>query len=437
MPRGRGNMKLLPSLLLVTFLFGFGLDTISEETDKETSPDASLMLLWYREDLKPNVELASYFALKEMIVTPDGEITLAGVWGTPWLARIREGLVLWEIKTPDQITAASSAFDGGVIVGSYKRVRHFLDIDPGSDFDVSKYDKRGKRLWEKTFGTSRHELVMAIAPLRNGGAAVTGFSSGDSHQLIRFNSSGIIEWYRAFGGTAVDSAVLELGNGSLFAISQDKSMGRLACWLFDASGKPLDACGFRSITAAEAKSQCCWTIHLRQDSGDTGALYVASQYNDSGEVGPIELARISPDGKLIWRAMMQSPDGATIFWINAQNGIEHAPTKKTGGWHHYALATLPNGDALIVFAAYGDLSLYRFRASDGSVTKQSIPLGACSLLYRGLHLSVPDDHSVILGAAGFVDNFKRDGIKDRKASLQDGRGNSCVWIARIALNAVH
>lgn len=418
-------LELLSCLIAVAAIAG----------DASTHPDARLDLLWYREDSNTDARLAQDFKLQEMSLGPNKEITLAGVWGAPWIARVNSnGSLEWEIHPANGITAASGTYDGGVLVGSYKRGAHFLDLDPGSDFSASKYDRYGKLVWERTFGTSAHELVTDISPLGDGGALLTGFAGLKHQKLIRLNSSGRVKWERILGGEGSDSAAMVLAENAYMVVAPDDTSGRLSCWLFDPDGQSLQACGFHSLTAKPA-SQCCWAIHLSHDASN--AVSIVSQYNDSLDAGPIELAHTNSAGKIIWRVAAQMSIGEPLAWTAMKSDITLTPERKPARlWQQHSLAVLPGGDPIVAYATPNDLSLYRFRATDGAVDRQVlVPPKRCTALYRGLHLEALDDHSVVLSAAGFVADSPAP--SSTPTSNLDDRNVSCVWVARIRLQVPH
>jgi hypothetical protein len=423
------GLSRLSLLLLLALAAEDALAGSAEDAPSSTAVD----LLWYREDASTDTRLAQQFELKEMFLGPDNKITLTGTWGKTWVARVdAKGALELESRPSTGLMAVGGTHDGGMFVGSYKRVRHFGDmLDPGSDFNVSKYDRNGALMWEKTFGTSAHELVKDILPLADGGALLAGFVSFKHQKLVRLNSKGQVDWTRDFGGPGSDSALLALNEGTYMAVAPDDSSGRLGCWLFDVDGERLEDCRFTSLTVAPRFPS--WTLHVSRGSNAPGRVNVVSQFDASVELGPIELAHTDQRGKILWRVVAPIEKNEPLVWTTAASDITfHPELKPKRFWYKHSAATLPGGDPVVVFTSPNELSLHRFHSGDGSVTRQTlIPPSRCAALYRGLHLQALDENNVVLGAAGFAEDFAAAGNLNK--APEDTRVVSCVWVGRIRL----
>ena len=128
----------------------------------------------------------------------------------------------------DYIESVASTSDGGILVGGYFRsstiqlegINGQITLkNNGStsyyDGLVIKYNSSGEVEWAKSFGGSNDDRIQSIAATSDGGAIAGGYFSSDTIQvgnyqltnkgdndglIIKYNSTGEVEWADSFGG---------------------------------------------------------------------------------------------------------------------------------------------------------------------------------------------------------------------------------------------
>ncbi len=74
----------------------------------------------------------------------------------------------------------------------------------GKDIYILKIDKKGNKIWEKTFGGPKDDYAYSIIKGKNGYIIIGGtrsFGEGNSDVLVlKINEGGEILWYKTFGG---------------------------------------------------------------------------------------------------------------------------------------------------------------------------------------------------------------------------------------------
>ena len=160
-----------------------------------------------------------------------------------WIVKVDgTGGILWQ-KTyggsnDDFLSSILQTSDGGFIIGgvSYSDVSgdKTENSQGDSDYWILKLDTSGNILWQNTIGGSEADLLASIVETNNGGYLVVGDSrsdiSGDRSVVqngnfgdiwvLRLNSSGTIDWQKAFYGAILhDVSGLAKTNDEGFIIS--------------------------------------------------------------------------------------------------------------------------------------------------------------------------------------------------------------------------
>lgn len=134
------------------------------------------------------------------------------------------------------------------------------------DYWILKIDANGSRVWDKSFGGTGYDHLYKVVPTADGGYLLGGLSdspaSGDKTHaakgaedfwIVKIDGAGNFQWDKAFGGTGLDQLIAMqqtadggyiLGGNSDSGISGDKSQaskGLEDFWLvkLDASGNKL------------------------------------------------------------------------------------------------------------------------------------------------------------------------------------------------------
>lgn len=142
----------------------------------------------------------------------------------------QETSTLWQKDIPsgtqDFLSTMSVTLDGQIMIaGSSIRSRDpqvssgGSSINNGYDYHVLKLGQRGNRLWDKWFGGSRHDYLVATTTTREGGFLLAGTSysnkSGDKKNhndggsdvwMIRLDENGEELWQKTLGTKSNDEA---------------------------------------------------------------------------------------------------------------------------------------------------------------------------------------------------------------------------------------
>ncbi len=123
--------------------------------------------------------------------------------------------------------AIKQTLDGGYVVAGYT---NSLGTG-GYDFWVLKLDSQGKVQWGKTYGGSDDEICMSL-DLVGEGYVVAGYtdsfgSGGYDFWALGLNSSGGVEWEKAYGGSYDEQAysVKKVSDGGFVIAGSTNSFG--------------------------------------------------------------------------------------------------------------------------------------------------------------------------------------------------------------------
>jgi len=156
-----------------------------------------------------------------IIQTSDGGYVVAGKTASKgaddddaWIIKLdKKGNKEWD-KTfggskDDEANSIAQTLDGGYIVAGFT----YSKGAGKEDVWVIKLNKKGNKEWNKTFGGSNNDEAFSIAPTSDGGYIVAGDteSKGGSYDkdawVIKLNKKGNKEWDKTFGGSKDDEAL--------------------------------------------------------------------------------------------------------------------------------------------------------------------------------------------------------------------------------------
>lgn len=129
---------------------------------------------------------------------------------------------------PDWAEAVETTADGGILLGG----NTFSYGAGGADWYLVKTDRRGDLVWDRAYGTSRHEILHAMCRVRTGGyiAVGSGYAPGSNQVdilMIRLADDGEVIWWKYFGTGAAEEgySVCEAVDGGLIACGLTLSVG--------------------------------------------------------------------------------------------------------------------------------------------------------------------------------------------------------------------
>lgn len=182
-----------------------------------------------------------------------------------WVLKLKsDGSIEWE-KTyggsrADVSHAIEQTEDGGYIVAGHTKSFGF----GGQDYFVFKLNSTGGIEWQKAYGGSGNDVIRFIRQVSDGGYVAAGFthsfgSRGDI-MVLKLDSTGDMEWDRHYGGLKFEepSTVLEVDDGYIILEQTASFSGSTDGWMFkvDLDGdivwqKRIGAGGFDELSSAQ------------------------------------------------------------------------------------------------------------------------------------------------------------------------------------------
>jgi hypothetical protein len=143
-----------------------------------------------------------------------------------WMARTdKTGLKLWDRRfggtDTDELKAIQQTSDGGYILAGYSKSGISGDRTEtsrgGYDYWIVKTDTNGVVQWDKRYGSSLNDYLLAAKQTSDGGYLLGGATSagidGDKTQasqggldywVVKTDSAGAVQWDKRYGGTGTD-----------------------------------------------------------------------------------------------------------------------------------------------------------------------------------------------------------------------------------------
>jgi uncharacterized delta-60 repeat protein len=193
----------------------------------------------------------------------------------------------WGGTSSDLARAVATDSSGNVYVAGYTQS---TGLTAGSnDQSLVKYDSSGVEQWSKTWGGTGFDEAYGIDVDDNngdiyivGGSNSTGFTAGNSDQtLVKFNSSGVEQWTKTWGGNGNDIAyaVKVDSSSNIYVVGNGDSTGLTAGGL-DQTLVKYNSSGVEqwSKTWGGTGSDSAWALEL----DDVGNIYVSGETNSIG-----------------------------------------------------------------------------------------------------------------------------------------------------------
>jgi hypothetical protein len=237
--------------------------------------------------------------------------------------------------------------DGGCIVGGISQSQisgNKTSPNYGNvDYWVVRIDGNGNKLWERSFGGLQRDVLYAIEPLADGGFLLGGTSEseqdgnrtainfgGRDYWVIRVDANGQELWQRSFGGTGSDE-LLAMSQGSsgiaLFGTSDSPHSGTKTApnrgyrdyWLvvIDASGNELWNQTAGGSTYAEAKSIVSLADGGWLAGGNSGPGVGGNKTSPGNGYSDYWLVRFDSAGGILWDQSYGGNSGEYFY------GLEH------------------------------------------------------------------------------------------------------------------
>lgn len=212
--------------------------------------------------------------------------------------------------------------DGGVIVvGSTDSFD-----DPNGDAWVVKLDAYGAIEWQKTYGGTGDESLIAVHPTSDGGYIAAGYTksfgvSGTDGWVVKLSSTGALQWSKTYGGSGTEQFwsvdVTSDGNYVVAGGTSSFGAGREDYWVLklDTSGNVLWQKTYGGPKddgdcASFAEPEC--VVRVKEDPD--GNLVVASESRSFAPgVAAIWVLKLDSSGNVLWEKAFGGFDEDTMW----------------------------------------------------------------------------------------------------------------------------
>ncbi|MCL4358304.1 hypothetical protein M1525_00585 [Patescibacteria group bacterium] len=195
---------------------------------------------------------SNYDGANSIVQTSDGGYIVAGdLANHAWVLKLdSSGNIQWQEvfnKSSIYSDGANSIVqtsDGGYVVAGYT----FSFGAGNDDYWVLKLDSSGNIQWQKAFGGANYDSAYSVIQTSDGGYVVAGstnsFGAGnDDYWVLKLDSSGNIQWQKAFGGSNNDDVshinnIAQTSDSGYIVGGQTASFGIGGIWTLklDSSG---------------------------------------------------------------------------------------------------------------------------------------------------------------------------------------------------------
>lgn len=306
------------------------------------------------------------------------------------------------------VLSFSLGADGGTWLGGFSNSYMGMASDVHRDAYLAKLDRAGRLVWERSYGKGGWLAIESIAPTATGGMVGVGRGM-DASWLAKVAADGTLLMERGFGN-GKGAVVVPLRDGR-FLVAGFTGEGQAATYQDSISTWVLDEAGelHGPTRVREAMNQSIGGYYGKVAASEVAdGAYIASNWSDMRRPQAVEVARVGPDGALLWRQTLPTTVDARdtqMIYFNTCNP---------------ALVTLASGDALVACALNGQIQLYRLDRNTGEQKAVRLPLPECQRDHpAALFLMVRRDGTVLLGGSRPGDNV----------------GGNCSWLGRLVLQA--
>lgn len=279
---------------------------------------------------------------------------------------------------------------------------------------LARLDGSALPMWEKSYKTGNVPFVASMTPAATGDVLVAATDGwlGPSWLAMIAAKDGSVVWERHLGGGSRIAVAPVAGNA--FLVATLDGAGKGITYQEDVAVRRVTAAGQvgspnvvrPAINKQDGSHYGTVTMSPASDGAYVVSTWGISFEQDPAHFKPAEIAKVDAEGRLTWRA--------TLPASLATNADQHGGTF----CHDAAVATLPNGDALVACALKRRIHTHEFNRLTGEDKQGSLPLPACN----------DGDHWVALSL--FV---RPDGQVLISGTRPDGNvGPGCSWLARLS-----
>jgi hypothetical protein len=341
--------------------------------------------------------------IRSIVQAYDGGFLVGGESGQndinlPWLMKLSPlGNVQWIQSTNILVSSFLKTSDGKYVALGKQ------GSGTSADLAVFKFDDNRTVDWAYTYGGSNEESAGVIRPTLDGdfliAATSKSFSGNSSYDvwILKISSTGSLVWERSVGGTGDEwgNFILETGDGGFFVAASTRSfgMGWDDSWLlkFNSSGAIEWQ---KTIGAAGNESPSC--VVITPDGGYLITAWTNSVTNSADG----HVFKISADGSIVWQKLYGGDWGETtnsIFLTNDGNynvmGTQSSwPLTRSSFW---VLKITPSGTILWQWA-YNALGISKaIMTSDGDLVLAGVNgINVVNAIRDGLLYRISPDGSL-------------------------------------------
>jgi hypothetical protein len=262
------------------------------------------------------------FIIAGYTLSSDGDVS--GNFGGSdfWVLKLDiNGNISWQSQLGggsnfDYAHSIEQTSDGGYIIAGYTSSSDG-DINSGNnggtDYWIVKLNATGGISWERTYGGSDNEYAYSVQQTSDGGYIVAGSAlsldgyvsdnnGGSDYWILKLNSSGVVVWKKALGGSGYDIAksIQETSGGDYivagYTLSNDgditENNGGADYWI----AKISFGCG--NITGTDTRTECpgfVWIDGNTYNQNNHTATHTLQATNGCDSIVTLNLTVISPN----------------------------------------------------------------------------------------------------------------------------------------------
>jgi hypothetical protein len=306
-----------------------------------------------------------------------------------------------------QVSALATGLSGEIWIGGSTNGYHDIASAAHSDAYLAKVSATGEPIWEMAYGSGGWRTIWTIAPLPTGDVVVAGRERW-AGRVARIAPDGHQVWERLLGND-LGAAIAPMAGDRLAVVGFETTgssqtsnyQDHVTLWILDGSGKQITQTRVRDSINKREGSHFGKVLLVTSNR----EIYVASQWAGLFDAQPVEIAKMTDDGKLLWSTPL--PDTAVSVATSVRSWNTCPPT----------LAVNPSGSILVACAFNRQIQLYEIEPLSGAYQKSLLPSPECQAAYANLFLNVQNDGTLILSGS-------RPG---------SSVASSCTWVGRLTV----